>query len=107
MDEPNDNWEFRSGAGTFGPDTFVIDEHGAITITSPGRDRKDPALQRFRRVRYFKQRTDEDAWIGAASLRRDMIAGRVDAGVPQVRREIHARRSDRPKCRSRPTTSAR
>jgi TonB-dependent receptor len=75
VDEPNDNWEFRSGAGTFGPDTFVIDEHGAITITSPGRDRKDPAFQGFRRVRYFKQRTDEDAWIGAANVRRDMVIG--------------------------------
>ena len=73
VDEPNDNWEFRSGANTFGPDTFVVDEHGAITITSPGRDRKDPALQGFRRVRYFKQRTDEDAWIGAATVRRDMV----------------------------------
>jgi TonB-dependent receptor len=75
VDEPNDNWEFRSGAGTFGPDTFVIDDQGAITITSPGRDRKDPALQGFRRVRYFKQRTDEDAWIGTASVRRDMVMG--------------------------------
>ena len=79
VDEPNDNWEFRSGANTFGPDSFVIDEHGAITITSPGRDRKDPALQGFRRVRYFKQRTDEDAWIGSAFLRRDMV---VDGNKP-------------------------
>lgn len=94
VDEPNDNWEFRSGASTFGPDTFVIDEHGAIAITSPGRDRKDPSLQGFRRVRYFKQRTDEDAWIGAANLRRDMIVGgslpafiKVGAKFSETRRD--------------------
>jgi TonB-dependent receptor len=75
VDEPNDNWEFRSGANTFGPDTFVVDDQGAITITSPGRDRKDPSLQGFRRVRYYKQRTDEAGWIGSASVRRDLVVG--------------------------------
>lgn len=73
VDEPNDNWEFRSGATTFGPDTFSVDDRGTITITSPGRDPMDPQFQTFRRVRYFQQRTDEDAWIGAANLRRDML----------------------------------
>ncbi len=75
VDEPNDYWEFRSGASTFGPDAFVIDDRGVITITSPGRDRKDPSYQGFRRVRHLEQRTDEDAWIGLASARRDMVLG--------------------------------
>src|SRR5262245_46290959 len=75
VDGPNDNWEFRSGASTFGPDAFAIDDRGAITITSPGRNPQDPSLQTFRRVRFFQQRTDEDSWIGAASVRRDMVLG--------------------------------
>jgi TonB-dependent receptor len=73
--EPNDNWEFRSGASTFGPDTFHIFDTGAITITSPGRNREDPSLQTFRRVRYFEQLTNERTWLGAADLRRDLSFG--------------------------------
>ncbi len=45
IDEPNDNWECRSGATTFGPDAFTIDDHGAIAITSTGRDRSGTVLQ--------------------------------------------------------------
>jgi TonB-dependent receptor len=76
IDEPNDQWEFRSGASTFGPDVFRIDPSGAITITSTGRDRKDPSLQTFRRLRYFEQLTTEDGWAGAFDVRRDtLVAG--------------------------------
>ena len=75
VDEPNDNWEFRSGASTFGPDVFRIDDSGAISITSTGRDRKDPAFQTFRRLRYFEQLTTETGWAGLFDVRRDMLFG--------------------------------
>jgi TonB-dependent receptor len=76
IDEPNDNWEFRSGASTFGPDVFRIDPSGAISITSTGRERKDPAFQTFRRLRYFQQLTTEDQWAGGFGVRRDtLVAG--------------------------------
>jgi TonB-dependent receptor len=81
VDEPNDNWEFRSGASTFGPDTFTIDQHGAIAITSPGRDRRDPSFQVFRRVRYYQQLTTEKSWSGTANVRRDMLFGGAKPGL--------------------------
>ena len=73
VDEPNDNWEFRSGATTFGPDTFRIEESGAVSTTSTGRNRQDPAFQTFRRVRYLEQLTDEDSYAGAFDVRRDAL----------------------------------
>jgi TonB-dependent receptor len=90
VDEPNDNWEFRSGASTFGPDAFRIDPSGAISITSTGRDRKDPAFQTFRRLRYFQQLTTEDGWAGAVDVRRDTLVARskpafLKAGVKFAR----------------------
>ena len=86
VDEPNDNWEFRSGASTFGPDTFTIDPSGAISITSTGRNRLDPSFQTFRRLRYFQQLTNEDGWTGGADARRDVTfrgskTGFLKAGV--------------------------
>lgn len=75
IDEPNDNWEFRSGASTFGPDTFTITDSGAVLISSTGRDRKDPALQGFRRVRFLEQLTNEDSYIGGLDVRRDTLFG--------------------------------
>ena len=75
IDEPNDNWEFRSGASTFGPDAFRIDENGAVSISSTGRDRTDPALQTFRRVRYYEQLTTETSWAGRVDVRRDALFG--------------------------------
>lgn len=80
IDEPNDNWEFRSGASTFGPDAFQIDDSGAISITSTGRDRMDPSLQTFRRLRYFQQLSTETTWMGAANVRRDVLGGRSRPG---------------------------
>jgi TonB-dependent receptor len=73
IDEPNDNWEFRSGASTFGPDVFRIDDSGAISIASTGRNRMDPSFQTFRRLRYYEQLTTETGWTGAADLRRDLL----------------------------------
>lgn len=89
VDEPNDNWEFRSGAGTFGPDTFRILDSGAVTITSSGRDRQDPSFQTFRRVRYFEQLTTERGTSLTADARRDLTwgsrwGGFVKAGVKLV-----------------------
>jgi TonB-dependent receptor len=90
VDEPNDQWEFRSGASTFGPDAFRIDPSGAISITSTGRDRMDPALQTFRRLRYFEQLSTEDGWAGVFDVRRDMLVagskpGFLKAGVKLTR----------------------
>ncbi len=73
--EPYDYWEFRSGASTFGPDTFQIAESGVVTLTSTGRDRLDPSFQTFRRVRYFERLTDEDSYTGALDVRRDTLFG--------------------------------
>lgn len=73
IDEPNDNWEFRSGASTFGPDTFEVTESGAVLISSTGRDRQSPAFQTFRRVRYFQQLSTEDSYAGAFDVRRDTL----------------------------------
>lgn len=75
IDEPNDNWEFRSGASTFGPDAFTVNESGAVTIASTGRDRLNPAFQTFRRVRYFKQLSTEDSYAGAFDVRREALFG--------------------------------
>ncbi len=75
VDEPNDNWEFRSGATTFGPDRFQVLDSGVVQITSTGRDRTDPAFQTFRRVRYFEQLTTEQSYAGTTSLRRDFTFG--------------------------------
>lgn len=72
IDEPNANWEFRSGSTTFGPDQFRIDDAGVVGIQSSGRDRQDPAFQTFRRVRFLEKRSDEDGWIGALNLQRDL-----------------------------------
>lgn len=90
IDEPNDNWEFRSGASTFGPDLFHIDDSGAITIASTGRNRMDPAFQTFRRLRYFQQLTKEGSWAGAFDVRRDTLVGGskpafLKAGVKFIR----------------------
>jgi len=76
VEEPNDNWEFRSGASTFGPDVFSIDNSGAIAISSTGRNRMDPSFQTFRRLRYYQQLTTEGSWAGAFDVRRDaLVAG--------------------------------
>ncbi|MBA3271761.1 MAG: carboxypeptidase regulatory-like domain-containing protein, partial [Acidobacteria bacterium] len=80
IDEPNDNWEFRSGVSTFGPDTFTIGQSGAVTIASTGRDRMDPSLQTFRRVRYFEQLTNETSYSGVANVRRDTLFGGAKPG---------------------------
>jgi TonB-dependent receptor len=90
IDEPNDNWEFRSGTSTFGPDVFRIDPSGAVTISSTGRDRSDPALQTFRRLRYYQQLTTETSWAGVFDARRDTLVrgtwpGFVKAGVKMSR----------------------
>lgn len=90
VDEPNDNWEFRSGANTFGPDTFRIGDDGEISVTSTGQDRSNASLQTFRRVRYFEQLTTEDGTAAALNVRRDTVLngrwpGFLKAGVKFAR----------------------
>ncbi|HXG90364.1 MAG TPA: TonB-dependent receptor [Vicinamibacterales bacterium] len=82
--EPNDNWEFRSGTSTFGPDTFRLHDNGAVTIVSAGRDRQDPALQTFRRLRYFDQLTNEKGYAGTVDLRRDALFAGSKPGFLKV-----------------------
>lgn len=75
VDEPNDNWEFRSGGNTFGPDTFSVLDSGVVSITSSGRDRLDPSLQSFFRARFFEQLTNERSYATGVNLRRDLVFG--------------------------------
>lgn len=73
QEEPNRNWEFR-GSG-YGPDAWSIDGRGFVAIEPGPVDPLDPALLRFRRLRLQDNRTDEEAWIGGADLRRDLAFG--------------------------------
>ncbi len=65
LSEPNDSWEWRSGASAVGPSTFTLDGDGVVTITpnagSP--DRTNPAIFPLRRVRFFEQNMEETAYI--------------------------------------------
>lgn len=73
LEEPNDNWEFRSGAN-FGPNSWMLDADGVVTITpaagSP--DRRDPSQIGFRRVRFFDRDMSEDTDIAKADVRWDI-----------------------------------
>ncbi|MCB1664635.1 MAG: TonB-dependent receptor [Pseudomonadales bacterium] len=71
--EPNDNWEFRSGA-SFGPNTWTHDSDGVVTITPDAGtpNRQDPSLIDFRRVRFFDRSMQEDAHIAKVDLQWDL-----------------------------------
>ena len=71
--EPNDNWEFRSGA-TFGPNTWTHDSDGVVTIRPDAGtpNRQDPSLIAFRRVRFFDRAMEEDANIAKVDLQWDL-----------------------------------
>lgn len=76
LDEPNDNWEFRSGASVFGPNSWMLDSEGVVTITpdagSP--NRQDPNLIPLRRVRFFERSVEENTDIAKIDLEWDMDA---------------------------------
>ena len=67
--EPNDNWEFRSGA-IFGPNTWTHDSDGVVSITPDAGtpNRQDPNLIGFRRVRFFDRTMTEDTDIAKVDL---------------------------------------
>ncbi len=71
--EPNDNWEFRSGA-IFGPNTWTHNSDGVVTITPDAGtpNRQDPSLIGFRRVRFFDRAMEEDASIAKVDLQWDL-----------------------------------
>lgn len=71
--EPNDYWEFRSGA-TFGPNTWTHDSDGVVSIRpdSGTPDRQDPNLIALRRVRFFDSSVAEDANIAKVDLQWDL-----------------------------------
>ncbi len=73
LSEPNDNWEFRSGA-SFGPNSWMLDEDGVVTITpaATSPDRLNPSLIGFRRVRFFDRAMEEDTNIGQVDFKWDM-----------------------------------
>ncbi|MEQ8179426.1 MAG: TonB-dependent receptor [Amphiplicatus sp.] len=73
LEEPNDNWEFRSGA-SFGPNTWVLGEDGVVTITPDAGtpDRQDPNLIGFRRLSYFDRQMDEVTYIGKIDVKWDL-----------------------------------
>lgn len=66
IDEPNDNWEWRSSTTAVGPSTFVLGGDGVVTITPNAGtpDRTNPSLLPLRRVRFFEQNLQEDGLIG-------------------------------------------
>lgn len=74
LDEPNDYWEFRSGSSAFGPNSWMLDGDGVVTITpqtgSP--NRQDPSLIPLRRVRFFERAVEENANIAKIDLQWDM-----------------------------------
>ncbi|MBI1339045.1 TonB-dependent receptor [bacterium] len=65
IDEPNDNWEWRSSTTAVGPSTFVVNGDGVVTITPNAGtpDRTNPSLLPLRRVRFFEQNLEEHARI--------------------------------------------
>lgn len=69
LEDPNDFWEFRSGAD-FGPNRYQVGGNGVVRITpdSGTPDRQDPSLIDFRRVRFFEQRLDEDGLAAKADF---------------------------------------
>lgn len=73
LEEPNNNWEFRSGA-TFGPNTWVLGDDGVVTITPDAGtpDRQNPSLIGFRRVSFFDRSMDEVTYIGKADVQWDL-----------------------------------
>lgn len=73
LEEPNDNWEFRS-APIFGPNSYVLGDDGVVTITPDAGtpDRQDADLIDFRRVRFFDRQMDEVTYIGKIDLQYDL-----------------------------------
>lgn len=71
--EPNDNWEFRSGA-SFGPNTWTHDGDGVVTIRPDAGtpNRQAPSLIALRRVRFFDRAMEEDANIAKVDLQWDL-----------------------------------
>lgn len=101
IDEPNNLYEFRSGATTFGPDDFTIRPSGVVIVRSDGADRQDPSLQTFRRARFEEKRGDEEGYIAAINLRRDFeIEG---FGETYLKFGGKWTRTEREEDRSRPT----
>lgn len=74
IDEPNDNWEWRSSTTAVGPSTFTVNGDGVVTITpNPGTpDRTNPALIPLRRVRFFDQNLEEHARIAQTNATWEM-----------------------------------
>lgn len=75
VEEPNTRWEFRSGSKTFGPDEFFIDDDNLANVNSTGLNPQDPSLQDFRRVGFAEKTSEEDIYIGAINLTRDLQLG--------------------------------
>ena len=73
LEEPNDNWEFRSGA-TFGPNTWMLGDDGVVTITPDAGtpDRQDSDLIGFRRLSFFDRQMDEVTYIGKVDVQWDL-----------------------------------
>lgn len=70
LDEPNDNWEFRSSA-VFGPNTYTVDGDGIVTIrpNAGTPNRQDPNLIALRRVRFFDSSMEEQTTIASANFK--------------------------------------
>lgn len=66
IEEPNDQWEWRSSTSAVGPSTWDINGDGVVTIrpNAGTPSRTNPGLLPLRRVRYFDRLMQEDALIG-------------------------------------------
>ena len=84
LDEPNDNWEFRSGASAFGPDAFSVAGDGVVDIVPGGASPQSVAEQGFRRVRFQERGTDEDAIIAGLDATFDFGSSYLDEGYMKV-----------------------
>lgn len=83
LSEPNDNWEFRSGAD-FGPNSWRIDGDGVVTIVPDANtpDRQNPDLIDFRRARFFDRAMHEDSTQARFDVQWDIAADMfIKAGV--------------------------
>jgi len=66
LEEPYDQWEWRSSTSAVGPSTWAINGDGVVSITPNAGtpDRTNPDLLPLRRIRYFEREMNEDAVIG-------------------------------------------
>jgi TonB-dependent receptor len=74
QEEPNRNWDFRSGRD-FDGESWVIDGRGVVELTPGLSDPLDPNLIDFRRIRLQDNQTDEKSMIAHVDFQKDIEWG--------------------------------